>query len=179
MDVQKRQQFNAFFKQHEQSAFKMSVALVKSREDALEIVQDSMLKLVQKYAQKPSEEWTLLFYRIVQNKVRDHQRKCTFKSFFQVFSTNDDSIDDKDIEPSSEQTPDECLQSGHGIKAILKALTQLPLRQKQTFILRAWQEFSVKETAFTLSISEGSVKTHYSRALQQLRTLLGEHYEKL
>ncbi len=183
MNDQCRQQFNEFFKQHEQSAFKMSVALIKHRDDALEIVQDSMMKLVQNYAHKPNEEWTLLFFRIVQNKIRDHQRKKSFRSLFHIFlptSSNDDVGDI--IEQSqnhSQLEPDDCLQQSHTIKGIFSAINDLPLRQKQTFILRAWQEFSVKETAFTLSISEGSVKTHYSRATAQLRTLLGETYEKI
>lgn len=182
MDSLLRQQFDQFFKSNEQSAFKMSVALIKHREDALEIVQDSMLNLVRHYAHKPSEEWTLLFYRIVQNKIKDHQRKKSFRNLFHIFSNQqDDDNEDDIIERSQDQqpTPDEQLQQSNNMQHILSALNVLPLRQKQTFILRAWQEFSVKETAFTLSISEGSVKTHYSRALAQLRTLLGDHDETI
>jgi len=182
MDAQLRQSFDLFFRQHEQSALKMSIALTRQREDALEIVQDSMLNLVQKYSHKPHAEWTLLFFRIVQNKIKDHQRKKSFRSLFHVFLPAEHDEDDDIIEQSQDhqqRSPDDHLQQSDDANGILNALNALPLRQKQTFICRAWQEFSVKETAFTLAISEGSVKTHYSRALAQLRTLLGDTYEEL
>lgn len=181
MDVLLKQQLDGFLKQHEQSAYKMALALIKHREEALEIVQDSMLKLVQNYANKPQEEWVLLFFRIVQNKVKDHHRQKSFRSLFQMFLPSQDEDQQEDliqqVEDVRGQSPDQYLQNTDDMNGVLTALSQLPLRQKQTFILRAWQELSVKETAFTLNISEGSVKTHYSRALAQLKSLLGTQYE--
>lgn len=180
MDAVLRQQLDSFFQQHEQTAFKMTIALIKHREEALEIVQDSMLKLVQKYANKPQDEWVLLFFRIVQNNIKDHHRKKSFRSLFQVFLPEQNDEDDdfiNQVEDLDQPCPETHLQQRHEMNGILNALTTLPLRQKQTFILRAWQEFSVKETAFTLCISEGSVKTHYSRAIAQLKSLLGDSNE--
>ncbi len=181
MDTQLRQQLDLFLQTHEQSAFKMTLVLIKQREDALDIVQESMMKLVQNYAQKSAQEWPLLFYRIVQNKIRDYRRKKAFRDLFQIFLSNSkDSDPDDIIKHSKEQktlSPDKQAQQHDNIKLIVQAVQTLPLRQQQTFILRAWQELSVKETAFTLSMSEGSVKTHYSRALNKLRNLLGEHHE--
>ena len=123
-----------------------------------------------------------MFFRIVQNNIKDHHRKKSFRSLFHVLLPAKLNDEDDIIEQSQDHqqlSPDEHLQQNDDVNEILNALNLLPLRQKQTFICRAWQEFSVKETAFTLTISESSVKTHYSRALAQLRNLLGDTYEEL
>lgn len=182
MDTNKRQQLDRFFTQLEKQAYQMAYFLTRNRDDALELVQDSMLKLVQSYADKPAKEWKLLFFRILQNRIRDFHRRQSLSRLFNVFGTESDKADQDQINeaPDNQQkTPQQCLQQSSSLKQINNAIITLPLRQQQTFLLRAWQEFSTKETAYALSISEGSVKTHYSRALRQLRHLLGDSYEQL
>lgn len=154
----------------------MAYALTQNREDALELVQDSMLKLVQHYADRPEAEWRKLFFKILQNRGRDFYRRQKVQRLFGLFLPRDESCE-RPIEQardSIQPNPQQNLEQSNSLQHINEALQQLPLRQQQTFLLRAWQEFSVKETADLLSISEGSVKTHYSRALLHLRQLLGD-----
>lgn len=173
-----RKQLDEFFIQQQQQAYKMAYVLTSNRDDALELVQDSMLKLVQSYAHKPAEEWTLLFYRILQNRIRDFHRRQGIRQLFHAFlPASEDKTEHEPIQiaDSQQNQPDNELQQTHTLTQISAALKTLPLRQQQTFLLRAWQEFSTREAAFALSISEGSIKTHYSRAVAQLRHLLKEN----
>lgn len=181
MDSNTRSQMDSFLSQWETRAYKMAYVLTRNRDDALELVQESMLKLVQKYAHRPVEEWKLLFFRILQNCIRDFHRRQSFSRLFHIFLPQSDSYDDpiNEAPDKQQQTPQQAVEQSSMLKQINDALTTLPVRQQQTFLLRAWQEFSTRETAFTLGISEGSVKTHYSRALKQLRHLLGDSYETL
>jgi RNA polymerase sigma-70 factor, ECF subfamily len=181
MDESIRQQLDQFLARFESEAYKLSFVITQNREDALEVVQDSMLKLVHKYSHKSVDEWRLLFFRILQNRLRDYQRRKQFRQLFHLYPTKAQETEDeveqfKDPNPES---PESSLHSENALDTIQQALGQLPLRQQQVFLLRAWQEFSTKEVAFALSISEGSVKTHYKRAIDQLRSQLGEQYETL
>jgi RNA polymerase sigma-70 factor, ECF subfamily len=181
MDEINRQQLDQFLARFESEAYKLSFVITQNREDALEVVQDSMLKLVHKYSHKSMDEWRLLFFRILQNRLRDYQRRKQFRQLFHLSPSKSEQQEDEveqfiDPNPIS---PESSLHSENAMRTIQQALRQLPLRQQQVFLLRAWQEFSTKEAAFALSISEGSVKTHYKRAIDQLRSQLGEHYEAL
>jgi RNA polymerase sigma-70 factor, ECF subfamily len=182
MDEITRQQLDRFLARFETEAYKLAFVITQNRDDALEIVQDSMLKLVHKYSHKTVEEWRLLFFRILQNRIRDYQRRKSLRQMFHLPNRTQDVDSDNELEQVKDpnpQAPDSELHSAYAMQQIQQALTQLPLRQQQVFLLRAGQEFSTRETAFALSISEGSVKTHYKRAIDQLRTQLGEHYEAL
>lgn len=176
-----RQQLDQFFARFEIEAYKLSYVITQNREDALEVVQDSMLKLVHKYSHKSVDEWRLLFFRILQNRLRDYQRRKQIRQLFHLYPAKTQEQDDEveQFKDPSAETPENSLHSENALHAIQQALGQLPLRQQQVFLLRAWQEFSTKEAAFALSITEGSVKTHYKRAIDQLRLQLGEHYEAL
>ena len=176
MDEITRQAMDVFFRDSEQKAYLMAMALTRNHHDALELVQESMLKLVQKYADRDAGEWAPLFYRILHNGIKDWYRKQKFSQVLQglmpwksdkraiEFNTAVDSVERNAV------IDDE-------ISRVMQALQQLPLRQQQTFLMRAWQEMSTRETAFALSISENSVKTHYARATQKLRQLLGDDNE--
>lgn len=177
MDAGKQHKLDEFFSRQETQAYKMAYALTQNRDDALELVQDSMLKLVQSYSLKPADEWKLLFFRILQNRIRDFHRRRAVSRIFSVFLPSTENANEKLINQTpdlAQHNPQQRLEQSSTLKYIIEALKTLPLRQQQIFLLRAWQEFSVRETAFALSISEGSVKTHYSRALAQLRNLLGD-----
>lgn len=170
MDPQIRQAMDTFFREAEQKAYLMAITLTHDRQDALELVQESMLKLVQKYSHRESNEWGPLFYRILQNAIKDWFRKQKFRQvLLGLMPWQADSAGDK-FEASAENQ----VLLDDELARVMDALRQLPLRQQQTFLMRAWQEFSTRETAFALSISENSVKTHYARATHHLRQLLGE-----
>jgi RNA polymerase sigma-70 factor (ECF subfamily) len=174
MDPPIRQALDRFFRESEQKAYLMTMALIHNRDDALELVQDSMLKLVQKYQHRAADEWGPLFYRILQNAIRDWFRKQKFRqvlSGLMPWQAVDRTAEA--FEPSAEQQ----LQLDEELARVVTALNRLPLRQQQTFLMRAWQEFSTRETAFALSISENSVKTHYARASRQLRHMLRDEDE--
>ena len=174
MDQPTRQALDLFFRQTEKKAYLMALALTRNRDDALELVQESMLKLVQKYRGRDPQEWSPLFFRILQNAVRDWFRKQKFR---QVLGGLIPWLDESGEIEDSEKSTEERAQFDQELSRVIAALRQLPLRQQQTFLLRAWQEFSTRETAFALSISENSVKTHYARATRQLRHLMGDRNE--
>ncbi len=155
----------------------MARIATKDEDVALDLVQDTMLKLVSKYSKKPSAEWPPLFYRILQSRITDWYRRQGTQSRWrrwlgQSNSDEEDEFNDSVLENQSNENdllPDESLQ-GFELNTILEsAISELPVRQKQAFMLRAWQEFSTKETSAMMKCSEGSVKTHYSRAIATLK----------
>ena len=145
-------------------------------EEALDIVQEAMFGFVRKYSARPEEEWRPLFFRILQNKIRDWHRNAKVKKglgLFWPFKGSDDSI--QELEDPKEKNILDTLESSDSVEAMHVAIRVLPLRQQQAFLLRAWEEFSVKETAKIMEVSEGSVKTHFSRAVATLRESLKEY----
>lgn len=147
-----------------------------NEDDALEIVQDAMLKLVQRYADRGEQEWGPLFHRILQSRIRDWYRRSKVRNRLRVWFGGDDE-DDNPLEnqpgPRSE-TPLHQLEEGRFGSELERALNALPNRQQQAFLLRAWEGMSVEETAAAMGCSAGSVKTHYSRAVHALRKQLEE-----
>lgn len=168
----------------ERKAFKMAQIALRHDDDALDAVQDAMLSLVTTYAGRPSEEWKPLFYRILENKIRDVQRRRTTRG--RVFawlpaSAGSDDEDDEAWDPiaqaaSAEPAPALKLELDEAIGALEQAIAALPSRQQQAFLLRNFEGLDVAETASAMGCSEGSVKTHYFRALQALRAQLGEFW---
>lgn len=165
----------------------MARIATRNPDDALDIVQDAMLKLVEKYAHKPEEEWRYLFFRILQSRITDWHRRRKVRSAImrcvQPFSNSDREFDSGDrgdsdmLEQVSAPTaglyqPDRELERATQVEALKTSLEQLPLRQQQAFLLRLWEGFDVRQTAAAMSCSEGSVKTHYSRAIHTLRDQL-------
>jgi RNA polymerase sigma-70 factor (ECF subfamily) len=176
LNADQRHALDEFLNQHQTRAYKMTYAMISHRDDALELVQDTMLKLVQNYAHKSPEEWSLLFFRILQNKIRDYHRRSPLRNLFRHWfsDTTEDESEEQQFPDSQQESPEQHTVQEQNLEQIIQAVQSLPLRQQQTFLLRAWQGFSVSETAFALSISEGSVKTHYSRAQNQLRSIIGD-----
>lgn len=167
----------------ERRAFKQSVYAVHEEQSALDIVQDSMMKLAEKYAQRPAEELPLLFQRILQNTIRDHFRRTkvrstwtTLLSNFGIGGEDEDAdpletleVDDSANIPSS---PADQLEQSEVMATIEEAVKALPARQREAFMLRYWEELDVSETAKAMGCSEGSVKTHCSRATHALAKVL-------
>lgn len=167
-----------FFRDVERRAYRMALLAVGDREEALDIVQEGMLRMVRRYATQPAEEWPPLFFRILQSLVRDWYRRQKIRNRWRIWfsSKSSDAEHDGDcleqIAQSKDDSPVADLQQQQSIGIVDDALKQLPLRQQQAFMLRAWEELSVKETAFAMGCSEGSVKSHYSRAVHTLRERL-------
>ena len=146
-------------------------------EEALDIVQDAMVTLVQRYRNRAESEWPPLFYRILQNRIRDWYRRQKVRSRWRAWfgrNDEDDPIGPEQYPDPTAQEPASELSGTQTLEQIEQALQELPLRQQQVFFLRAWEGLDVKQTAHALGISGGSVKTHYSRAVQKLRQRLGE-----
>jgi RNA polymerase sigma-70 factor (ECF subfamily) len=172
-----------FFSGIERRELRIAELATSHREHALDLVQDAMLTLVERYADRDESEWGPLFHRILQNRIKDWYRHKAVRSRWQVWFGTNKNDDDYDYDPIAmaadvtTPTPDRKIASDAIGIAIEKELSKLPLRQQQAFLLRAWEGLSVAETAFAMGCAEGSVKTHYSRAVHRLRESLGEHWE--
>lgn len=164
----------------ERRALRIAILSVGDREEALDIVQDAMLKLVVSYAGRPSEEWRPLFFRILGNRITDQQRRRTVRSrviaWFAPAGENDDSDPIAAFPDPRPMAPDEIVGRADAMTALEAALGKLPYRQRQAFLLRSLEGLDVVETAAAMGCSEGSVKTHYSRAVHSLRIVLGGHW---
>jgi RNA polymerase sigma-70 factor, ECF subfamily len=164
----------------ERKAFKIAQLALRHEDDALDAVQDAMLQLVRAYADRPPEEWKPLFYRILENKVLDMQRRRTVRGRVMAWLPwRRDADDDEDQDPiaqapSSDPSPPRRLEMEEAIGLLEGALEKLPARQRQAFLLRNLEGLDVAETAAAMGCSAGSVKTHYFRALQTLRAQLGD-----
>ena len=165
-------------------ALRIALASLQNRDDALDAVQDAMFKLVQKYSAKPASDWKPLFYRILYSRITDIQRKrtSTAKVFGSLFFGSQEevpSVEDPIQSARDGRNPDPA-RGGYDhefVVALDTALNAMPERQRQTFMLRAWEGMSVQETALALRCSQGSVKTHYSRARQHLQRRLAKFAE--
>ena len=163
----------------EKRAFKIAQLGLRNDDDAFDAVQDAMMKLVQSYATRSSEEWRPLFYRILANGIRDMQRRRTVRRRIMAWLPMRDAEDDEDFDPlaqapSAEPTPARRLELDEAIGVLETAIAELPPRQQQAFLLRNFEGLDVGDTAAAMGCSEGSVKTHYFRALESLRTKLGD-----
>ena len=170
---------NGFLAGIELKAFKIAQAALRHEDDALDAVQDAMLQLARAYADRPAEEWRPLFYRILENRIRDMQRRRTVRGRVMAwlpFRGEDDEEEPDPIAqaPSEDPSPGRRLEIEEAMQALDKALESLPRRQQQAFMLRNLEGMDVAQTAVAMGCSEGSVKTHYFRALQTLRAQLGD-----
>ena len=165
----------------EKRAFQIARLSVRDAEDALDIVQDAMLQLARRYGQRPSEQWKPLFYRILQNRIRDCQRRRMVKN--KLFGwlpgakfDDQEQGDPYDATPDEAQGPADRVMTGQAMQVLEVALEQLPARQLEAFLLRTMEGMDVAQTAEAMGCSEGSVKTHYSRAVHALRERLSDSW---
>lgn len=164
----------------EKRAYRQSVYAVRNDETALDIVQDAMLKLAEKYNAKPAAELPLLFQRILQNTIRDFFRRqkvrSTWTTVLSAFGIREEGEADSDpletweVEDTANvpTSPADQLEQSQVLREIEAAIALLPARQREAFLLRYWEEFDVSDTALAMGCSEGSVKTHCSRAVHAL-----------
>lgn len=168
---------DAFLAQVERRAFRMAELNLGHREDALDAVQDAMLRLVKHYSDKPAQEWTPLFWGILRRRIVDLQRRRKVRSIMVGWLGGRD--EDGDEMPAWEPAdtspgPLERLTDSQSYADMAAAVKLLPQRQREAFMLRVLEGLDVAETAQAMGCSEGSVKTHLSRALQRLRDQLEE-----
>jgi RNA polymerase sigma-70 factor, ECF subfamily len=166
----------------ERRAFKQALYAVRDEESALDIVQDAMTKLAEKYGAKPAGELPMLFQRILQNTIRDFYRRQKVRSLWTtLLSALTPNRAEEDYDPletlenedqSNRDGPQQSVERSQILEIIEKQLHSLPARQRQAFILRYWEELDVAETAAVMGCSEGSVKTHCSRAAHALASAL-------
>jgi RNA polymerase sigma-70 factor (ECF subfamily) len=179
--LQRESQLNRFLADVEKRALRIAEISVRDRDEALDLVQNAMIKLARHYADRASDEWTPLFYRILQNGVRDWHRRQGVRNRVMVwFRRKDDEPLHDTIAAAPDpggRTPEEQLQNRQAMQSLERALHELPPRQREAFMLRAFEGLDVSGTATAMGCSEGSVKTHYSRAIHSLRVTLGEHWQ--
>lgn len=161
----------------ERRAFRIARIAVRNDDDALDIVQDSMLQLARSYGRRPTEEWRPLFFRILQNRIRDCLRRHKVRSKLLAWlprRDDEDAADPFENVPDASPLPLDQLTTGEAMRTLEHALAELPARQQEAFMLRAFEGLDVADTAKAMGCSEGSVKTHYSRAVHTLRERLGD-----
>jgi RNA polymerase sigma-70 factor (ECF subfamily) len=179
--LESRVAIEAFLREVETRAFRIALMSVRDRDEALDIVQDSMIRLVRSYSRRPTDEWRPLFYRILQNRIRDVQRRRSVRSRVLSFFAG---VESEEYDPivtapgPAADNPLEQLLAHDAMQALEQALLMLPRRQREAFTLRNFEGLDVAQTAVAMNCTEGSVKTHYSRAVHRLRELLREHGEE-
>jgi RNA polymerase sigma-70 factor (ECF subfamily) len=152
-----------------------------NRDDALDIVQDSMLTLVRRYGDRSESNWGPLFQCILQSRINDWHRRSHVRNRLRVWLSFGGDEEGESTDPlqqiadESMREPSAQLAGVQAMEQLDAALRALPLRQQQAFLLRAWEGLDLRQTAAAMRCSEGSVKTHYFRAVQSLRAQLGEH----
>lgn len=180
--LQRERQLNQFLAEVERRALRFAEIAVRDRDEALDLVQDAMIKLARKYVDKPTHEWAPLFYRILQNGVRDwHRRQMVRNRVMVWFGGAAGGDDDYDVVAQAPdlagRTPERDLQLHEAMRGLEAAMHKLPPRQREAFMLRTFEGLDVAGTATAMGCSQGSVKTHYFRAVHALREQLGEHWQ--
>ena len=183
------QQLSDFLESVEKRAFRRAAWQVRDDDEALDIVQCSMLKLIEHYADRPASELPLLFQRILANQMMDWFRRRKTREAHLVnagdFMSGSSNDDEEGGGPDAlevllaiagAEAAAESAEQTHSRKQVLRmietAVQALPARQRQAFLLRYWEELDVVETAAVMGCSTGSVKTHCARATQALARML-------
>lgn len=172
-----------FLKSVEKRAFKRTLYAVRDEDAALDIVQDAMIRLAEKYADRPPAEWPLVFQRILANATTDwFRRRKVRASVMSNLSDFEPGHEDADFDlletldtldgMLGTESAAETVSRQQVLAGIEQAISELPERQREAFLLRYWEEFDVTETAAVMGCSEGSVKTHCSRAVHALAKAL-------
>lgn len=180
--VRGREALDGFLQSVERRALAMLELGTRHREEALDLLQDCMLRFVRSYAERPQAEWAPLFFRVVNNALMDWQRRRVVRErvlAWWPFGRRDEDGGESAVEPGfpapEHERPDVQHDRATLAASMHAALQRLPTRQRQVFLLREWQGLSVAETAQALAIAEGSVKAHLFRAHTKLREALAAH----
>jgi RNA polymerase sigma-70 factor (ECF subfamily) len=175
--VEQRRELESFLRNVAPRAFRIARLGLREDQDALDAVQEAMIKLARRYADRPEREWTPLFYAILRNCVHDlqrsHRSRNTLVTWLKRFVPPGDA---ESPELGADAPPDlaEQADSQQRLSRLERAVARLPARQREAFLLRNVEDLDVSETAIAMGCTEGSVKTHYSRAVRALREQLGD-----
>lgn len=178
--LERETELEAFLRDVERRAYRIALVSVRDADESLDIVQEAMIRLVTSYAARPSEEWRPLFYRILKNRIRDWQRRQSVRRRVMSLFGQGDAGERDPIEEApgpAHDDPADGAARQDAMEALEAALRTLPARQREAFVLRNFEGLDVAETAAAMGCSDGSVKTHYSRAVSRLRESLGEHWQ--
>lgn len=176
-----RSELSDFLAGVERRAFRQANFAVRDEEVALDIVQDSMMRLAEHYGERPAQEFPMLFQRILQNAIRDHYRRSRTRagqtinlSALEPDDEVSDPLETLDIDPGLQSfaTPHAALLQQETLARIESALYNLAPRQREAFLLRYWEGLDIAATAAVMGCTEGSVKTHCSRAAHALAAAL-------
>lgn len=177
--LEARQRLEAFLREVEARALRLTALQVGDADEALDIVQDAMIRLARRYATHASEQWRPLFFRILQNRTRDwHRRQAVKRRIFGFLPASTDGYEEPlaGVPGQAGDEPLDALERSGAMHALQSALGALPARQREAFVLRNLEGLDVRDTASAMGCSQGSVKTHYSRAVARLREALGDHW---
>jgi RNA polymerase sigma-70 factor (ECF subfamily) len=182
LQLASRAELSAFLEGVERRAFKHAVYALRNDEASLDAVQDAMLKLSASYGDRPAAELPMLFHRILQNVIYDALRRQkvrnTWTTLLSSFTGDGEDADDPldtlfaDSDAANANTPHGKFEQASVMAAIEREIARLPNRQREAFLMRYWEEMDISETAAAMGCSEGSVKTHCSRATQTLSAAL-------
>ena len=164
----------------ERRALRTAELSTGNRDDALDVVQDAMLVLARRYGHLGPEDWGPLFHRVLQSRIMDWHRRTKVRNRFRVWlrgsdEEREDPLESRPAPPGV--APEHGVERGRFAESLERALTALPPRQRQAFLLRTWEGLDVAATALAMGCSQGSVKTHYSRAVHALRDRLEEFHD--
>ena len=172
----RRAELDGFLAGVERRAWSMARFATGQHPDALDIVQEAMLQLVRRYADRPAAEWAPLFHTILQSRIRDWHRRSKVRNRLRVWLGRADAEDAPDpineLPDPAARDPQTASELRWSMETVEAALTRLPARQREAFLCRAWEGLDTAATARAMGCSQGSVKTHYSRAVHALRAAL-------
>jgi len=177
-------ELDAFLSSIERQAYRIAWHHTNNHADALDLVQDAMMRLARVYASRAVDDWRPLFFGILRNRIRDWQRHEKIRNrvfFWRRGSTSDGDEPEDPIEQAvdvADAGPEREAIAHGALHALEAALKQLPARQREAFLLRTLDGMDLRATAAAMGVSEGSVKTHYSRAVHRLRAMLGAHWDE-
>ena len=173
-----KEPLNRFLAEVERRAFQMAKFATRNRDEALDLVQEAMFQFVRRYSIRPAEEWKVLFYRVLRSRITDWHRRTLVRRRILAWLGRPDSEEQEDplqaLPDTQNPNPSDHLLRQEERGVLDQAIRALPLRQQQAFLLRAWEGMDLRQTAIIMGCSEGSVKTHYSRAVHALRGVLEE-----
>lgn len=177
--IDRLQPLDLFLKSVERRAFRMAQVAVGSPDDALDIVQDTMLGFATRYAYKPESEWPPLFFCVLRSRITDFYRRNAVRRRWTMMFGGDEGEDFiQSVADPAGVDPARALGSAQAGQALNRALQELPRRQQEAFMLRVWEGLSVQCTAVAMGCSDGSVKTHLSRAMHALRAVLEDYRDE-
>ena len=178
LDAAQVRELDRFLAGVERRAFRIAQCALRDTDDAHDVVQVAMLRLAQSYATRPVDEWKPLFYRILNNGIRDFLRRRRVRMRVMAWlprrTGDEEGLDPVEAAPDPAGGPRELLEGAEALAALETGLAALPERQREAFMLRALEGLDVAGTAIAMGCSEGSVKTHYFRAVHALKDRLGE-----